>query len=136
MDSSSCAWYWYLRPDPWSVSTTFCYAFIRLHSTKDDQILMEIPELYKYGRERYWFSLKEFFIYMFDGAVQASILIFVILEMLTCQYSQDRHHFLHHILHLCVVNNGSQRWMEYIYRRIFNGMHASYSELSITYSML
>ena len=78
MDNSSCAWYRNLRPNPWLVSTTVCYAFIAYsHSTQDDKVLMELPELYKYGRERYWFSMKEFFIYMFDGAVQVSMLIFV-----------------------------------------------------------
>ena len=97
---------------------------------------MELPELYKYGRERYWFSMKEFFIYMFDGAVQVSMLIFVPFAILTYSRSKDRHHILHHILYLCPVNDGSQRWMGHIYGRTFNGMYDAYSEIFITYRML
>ena len=32
---------------------------------------MAFPELYRYGRERTWFTLKLFFIYMIDGVIQA-----------------------------------------------------------------
>jgi len=45
----------------------------------DDRILMELPELYKYGRERYWFNLKEFTIFMIDGIVQTVFIYFVIV---------------------------------------------------------
>jgi len=45
----------------------------------DDQILMELPELYRYGRERYWFNLKLFFIYLLDGLVQSVFITFPIL---------------------------------------------------------
>lgn len=31
---------------------------------------MDIPELYRYGREGKWFGLKWFIIYMFDGILQ------------------------------------------------------------------
>ena len=31
----------------------------------DDDILMDIPELYRYGREGYWFNLKTFLLYLF-----------------------------------------------------------------------
>ncbi|KAK2466656.1 hypothetical protein APHAL10511_000914 [Amanita phalloides] len=44
----------------------------------DDDVLMELPELYRYGRERYWFSLKQFFIYMFEGVVQTALIFFFI----------------------------------------------------------
>ncbi|KAG6376326.1 hypothetical protein JVT61DRAFT_2307 [Boletus reticuloceps] len=37
----------------------------------DADVLMAFPELYRYGRERTWFSLKLFFIYMIDGVIQA-----------------------------------------------------------------
>ncbi|KAG8217697.1 hypothetical protein J3R82DRAFT_5853 [Butyriboletus roseoflavus] len=37
----------------------------------DADILMAFPELYRYGRERTWFTLKLFFIYMIDGVIQA-----------------------------------------------------------------
>lgn len=56
-----------------------------------------------------------------------------ILKILTYSRSKDRHHILHHILYLCLVNDGSQRWVEYIYGRIVNGMYDAHSELSITY---
>lgn len=36
----------------------------------DADVLMDFPELYRYGRERTWFSLKLFFFYMIDGAIQ------------------------------------------------------------------
>lgn len=41
------------------------------HSPSDADVLMAFPELYRYGRERTWFTLKLFFIYMIDGVVQA-----------------------------------------------------------------
>jgi len=61
------------------VSVLYCRSAFRAHLRliEDDRLLMELPELYRYGRQRYWFSVKEFFIYMFDGAVQASISPFV-----------------------------------------------------------
>jgi phospholipid-translocating ATPase len=31
---------------------------------------MAFPELYRYGRERTWFSMKSFVIHMLDGVVQ------------------------------------------------------------------
>lgn len=36
----------------------------------DADTLMALPELYHYGREGYWFGMKTFLIYMFDGIVQ------------------------------------------------------------------
>lgn len=44
----------------------------------DDRVLMELPELYKYGREGHWFNLKQFFIYMLDGVVQTVLIYFII----------------------------------------------------------
>ncbi len=41
----------------------------------DAQVLMDLPELYHYGREKYWFSMKDFYIYMFDGLYQVRFLI-------------------------------------------------------------
>jgi phospholipid-translocating ATPase len=40
---------------------------------KDAHVLMAVPELYRYGREGYWYSQKSFLIYMFDGLVQVSV---------------------------------------------------------------
>lgn len=39
----------------------------------DDDILMAIPELYRYGREGKWFGTRLFLVYIFDGVVQVSI---------------------------------------------------------------
>ncbi|KAF9263183.1 phospholipid-translocating P-type ATPase [Marasmius fiardii PR-910] len=45
----------------------------------DDHVLMEIPELYWYGRSKYYFSLRGFFWFMFDGLYQSAILFFFIM---------------------------------------------------------
>ncbi|KAJ4466566.1 hypothetical protein C8R41DRAFT_803316 [Lentinula lateritia] len=45
----------------------------------DSQILMDLPELYHYGREKYWFSWRDFFIYMLDGIYQSVIIYFFIM---------------------------------------------------------
>ncbi|KAF8844450.1 phospholipid-translocating P-type ATPase [Paxillus ammoniavirescens] len=44
----------------------------------DADILMAFPELYRYGRERTWFTMKQFFIYILDGVVQSVSLYFII----------------------------------------------------------
>ncbi|KZV71607.1 phospholipid-translocating ATPase [Peniophora sp. CONT] len=43
----------------------------------DERVLMAIPELYRYGRERQWFSPKLFFMFIFDGIVQSAIIFFI-----------------------------------------------------------
>ncbi|KAK0496771.1 phospholipid-translocating ATPase [Armillaria luteobubalina] len=45
----------------------------------DADVLMAIPELYRYGREGKWFGLKWFTVYMFDGVYQSAIIFFLIL---------------------------------------------------------
>ncbi|KDQ61077.1 hypothetical protein JAAARDRAFT_124991 [Jaapia argillacea MUCL 33604] len=45
----------------------------------DDDVLMALPELYRYGREGKWFGTRLFLIYMFDGIVQSAIIFFVLL---------------------------------------------------------
>ncbi|KAG8957682.1 hypothetical protein FRC05_009699, partial [Tulasnella sp. 425] len=44
----------------------------------DDDILMTLPELYRYGRERRHFGIKRFAIYMLDGIMQSAIIFFII----------------------------------------------------------
>lgn len=44
----------------------------------DADILMAFPELYRYGRERTWFTLKSFCGYMLDGVIQSVPLYFLI----------------------------------------------------------
>lgn len=57
----------------------------------------------------------------------------IIFEMLTSMDCTDRHHILLHILHLCIFYDGSQRWMEYIHGRVFNGMYNACIMLCIAY---
>ena len=38
----------------------------------DDHVLMDLPELYKHGRNGEYFNLKLFLIYLLDGAYQVS----------------------------------------------------------------
>ncbi|KAF9261251.1 phospholipid-translocating P-type ATPase [Marasmius fiardii PR-910] len=45
----------------------------------DDHVLMDIPELYWYGRTRYYFSFRGFFWFMFDGLYQSVILFFFVM---------------------------------------------------------
>ena len=37
---------------------------------KDDYVLMDVPELYWFGREGKWFGMRSFIVYMFDGVFQ------------------------------------------------------------------
>jgi hypothetical protein len=39
---------------------------------KDAHVLMAVPELYRYGREGYWFNQTYFVLYMLDGLLQVS----------------------------------------------------------------
>ncbi|TFK30277.1 phospholipid-translocating ATPase [Coprinopsis marcescibilis] len=45
----------------------------------DDVILMDFPELYRFGREGRWFGMRLFTWYMSDGVVQSAIIFFIIL---------------------------------------------------------
>ena len=42
-------------------------------SVIDAHVLMAVPELYRYGREGYWFNQTYFVLYMLDGLVQVSV---------------------------------------------------------------
>ncbi|KXN91396.1 Putative phospholipid-transporting ATPase C24B11.12c [Leucoagaricus sp. SymC.cos] len=44
----------------------------------DSHVLMQVPELYHYGRKGTWFGTRLFFIYMFDGLVQSVVIFFFI----------------------------------------------------------
>ncbi|KAG6335478.1 hypothetical protein ID866_3606 [Astraeus odoratus] len=44
----------------------------------DADILMAFPELYRYGRERTWFTMKSFCVYMLEGVIQSVVLYFII----------------------------------------------------------
>ncbi|KNZ81951.1 Putative phospholipid-transporting ATPase C24B11.12c, partial [Termitomyces sp. J132] len=45
----------------------------------DAHVLMDLPELYRYGREGRWFGLKWFTVYMLDAVFQSAIIFFLIL---------------------------------------------------------
>jgi len=44
----------------------------------DDDILMQLPELYRYGREGHWFGNKVFFFYMLDAVYQSAVIFFLV----------------------------------------------------------
>lgn len=44
-----------------------------LIAVSDAHILMDLPELYRFGREGSWFGIKWFIVYMFDGVVQVRL---------------------------------------------------------------
>ncbi|EJD02206.1 phospholipid-translocating P-type ATPase [Fomitiporia mediterranea MF3/22] len=88
-----CLW-WFMIYCGWSSQYVFEYTYLLFWNVfwslcpviaiglfdriADDDILMEIPELYRYGREGYWFGHKTFLIYMFDAVLQSAIIFFLI----------------------------------------------------------
>lgn len=69
LDDCSCSWHWSVWSDSWWVwPRGGPLGFLMSHADAD--VLMAFPELYRYGRERTWFSMKSFAIYMLDGVVQ------------------------------------------------------------------
>lgn len=42
----------------------------------DDESLMKLPVLYKYGREGHWFGTKIFLLYLLDAVYQVSAISF------------------------------------------------------------
>jgi len=45
----------------------------------DDQVLMDVPQLYWLGREGKWFGIGQFIAYMLDGVLQSAIIYFLIM---------------------------------------------------------
>ncbi|KAG2019851.1 phospholipid-translocating ATPase [Coprinopsis cinerea AmutBmut pab1-1] len=45
----------------------------------DDDLLMQFPELYRFGREGRWFGFGLFTVFMLDGVMQSAIIFFLIL---------------------------------------------------------
>jgi len=54
----------------------------------DSRVLMDVPQLYRYGREGTWFGAKPFLVYMLDGFVQSAIIYFLILYTYTSPTSR------------------------------------------------
>ncbi|TRM59263.1 hypothetical protein BD626DRAFT_508757 [Schizophyllum amplum] len=87
--------WWFQIYSAWSGYYVFDYEYVLFYNSiwtvlscpaiglfdriADDRDLMELPELYKYGRLGTWFSYKNFFIYMLDGIYQSVIVFFFVL---------------------------------------------------------
>ncbi|KAJ7700010.1 hypothetical protein B0H17DRAFT_1196026 [Mycena rosella] len=81
--------WWFQIYNGWSASYVFAYVYVLFWNSLftllpvvaigvfdrflDADVLMAVPELYHFGREGYWFNLRSFFVYMMDGAYQASL---------------------------------------------------------------
>ena len=47
-----------------------CHSHI--HMSIDGDVLMAIPELYRYGREHYWYGTKPFLLFLLEAVYQVS----------------------------------------------------------------
>ncbi|KAJ7179181.1 phospholipid-translocating ATPase [Mycena filopes] len=86
--------WWFQIYNGWSASYVFAYVYVLFWNSLwtllpvvavgvfdrfiDAKVLMAVPELYHFGRERHWFNLHSFFIYLLDGAYQSVIIYFFI----------------------------------------------------------
>ncbi|KDR73714.1 hypothetical protein GALMADRAFT_71945 [Galerina marginata CBS 339.88] len=91
--------WWFQIFDGWSANYVFDYTYILFWNSLwtiapvvgigifdrflDSHVLMEVPELYKYGREGTWFGTRSFMIYIFDGIVQSAIIYFILMYTYT-----------------------------------------------------
>ncbi|KAK0493628.1 phospholipid-translocating ATPase [Armillaria luteobubalina] len=71
----------------------------------DADVLMAIPELYRYGREGKWFGLKWFTVYVFDGVYQSVIIFFFILYGYFSPTSRDPEFSITMVLAAVIVVN-------------------------------
>ncbi|KAF4615383.1 hypothetical protein D9613_002558 [Agrocybe pediades] len=87
--------FWFQIYDGWSANYSYNYIYILFWNSLwtiapvvgigifdrflDAHVLMQVPELYRYGREGTWFSLRSFLIYIFDGIVQSAVIFFILL---------------------------------------------------------
>ncbi|TFK36361.1 hypothetical protein BDQ12DRAFT_686784 [Crucibulum laeve] len=87
--------WWFQIYDGWSSNYVFEYTYLLFWNSfwtiapvigiglfdrfADAHVLMELPELYRYGREGSWFGMWWFVVYMFDGVLQSAIIFFLIL---------------------------------------------------------
>ncbi|KAJ3907391.1 phospholipid-translocating ATPase [Lentinula edodes] len=86
--------WWFQIYDAWSSAYAFEYTYLLFWNSfwtiapviaigifdriADSHILMALPELYRFGREGSWFSMKWFVLYMLDGVYQSTIIYFLI----------------------------------------------------------
>ncbi|KAH9484538.1 Putative phospholipid-transporting ATPase C24B11.12c [Psilocybe cubensis] len=96
--------FWFQIYDGWSANYVFDYTYILFWNSLwtiapvvgigifdrflDSRILMEVPELYRYGREGTWFNLRSFLIHVLDGIVQSAIIYFITLYAYTSTSSR------------------------------------------------
>jgi len=87
--------WWYQIYSAWSGYYVFDYTYILFWNSlwtilpvigiglfdriMDAKVLMQLPELYRFGREGYWFGTKSFMVFLFDGIVQSAIIFFLLL---------------------------------------------------------
>lgn len=69
----------------------------------DADVLMAFPELYRYGRERTWFTMKSFVVYMIDGIVQVCYMFASAIGINPWYLVSSG--VLHH--HVCLLNNNN-----------------------------
>jgi len=86
--------FWFQIYNGWSGSYVFAYVYILFWNSLftllpvcaigvfdrflDADVLMAVPELYRFGREGYWFNLRSFFVYLVDGIYQSAVIFFFI----------------------------------------------------------
>ncbi|KAF8163678.1 hypothetical protein B0H34DRAFT_649957 [Crassisporium funariophilum] len=91
--------FWFQIYDAWSANFVFDYTYILFWNSLwtiapvigiglfdrflDAHVLMQVPELYRYGREGSWFGIKSFLVYMMDGILQSAIIYFLIMYTYT-----------------------------------------------------
>ncbi|KAF6763652.1 phospholipid-translocating ATPase [Ephemerocybe angulata] len=96
--------FWFMIYSGWSANYVYDYIYVLFWNSiftvlpvvgvgvfdriLDYHILMDVPELYRYGREGYWFSMRSFFVYMVDALVQSVVIYFIILYTYTSPTSR------------------------------------------------
>ncbi|KAJ7781318.1 phospholipid-translocating ATPase [Mycena metata] len=86
--------WWFQIYNGWSATYVFAYVYVLFWNSLftllpvvaigvfdrfiDAKVLMAVPELYHFGRERHWFNLRSFFVYLIDGLYQSVIIYFFI----------------------------------------------------------
>ncbi|KAJ7095309.1 phospholipid-translocating ATPase [Mycena belliarum] len=86
--------WWFQIYNGWSATYVFAYVYILFWNSLwtllpvvaigvfdrflEADLLMAVPELYRFGREGHWFNLRSFFIFVIDGLYQSVIIYFFI----------------------------------------------------------
>ncbi|KAJ7667947.1 phospholipid-translocating ATPase [Mycena polygramma] len=87
--------FWFQIYNGWSASYLFAYVYVLFWNSLftllpvvaigvfdrflDSEVLMAVPELYRFGRQGTWFNLRSFFVYVVDGIYQSVVIFFFIL---------------------------------------------------------